>query len=98
MTFYASTGPLAAVHRATVHSLVEQAKTYIDPWTRDYKSSPPERKDNRFSVVPHTYVSGGDLEEWPGKVARFAQKWEQRPESVRTAILALAFGNDKEKP
>lgn len=43
-------------------------------------------------------MSGRDLEQWPGRVARFDQKWTARPRSVREAILRLAFPDHNPDP
>lgn len=80
--------PLATISRDTVYSLVDQVRLYIDPITHDYKSTPPERAGG---MSGDGYVSGTDVEKWPGRVARFRDKWEARPENVRAAILARAF-------
>lgn len=80
-------GPLGKLSRDTVHSLVKQAKLYIDPTTRDYRSTPPQREGGMSGAG---YVSGRDVEEWPGRLDRFRTKWEPRPQDVRDAILALA--------
>lgn len=84
----AQDGPLAGIHRNTVHSLIQQARLYLDLHTGEYKSSPPER---RGRISPNeTYVSGRDLEQWPGKLAQFRRAWEARPEEVRAEILRRA--------
>lgn len=84
--------PLAGISRDTARSLVEQVALFIDPVTRGYRSTPPERE--RGGVDGGSYVSGTDVEEWPGKLARFREKWEARPPEVRDAILRLAHPSD----
>lgn len=92
-----SENPLMSLHKDTVRSLVEQVRRFIDPYTRGYKTSPPERCDPvAYPSPPHTYVSGRDVEEWPGKLARFQERWERRPAEIRAAILSLAFDTEEE--
>lgn len=86
------TDPLADVHPDTVHSLIEQVRTYIDETSGEYRSTPRERRGSRpDSLGGDSYVSGRDVDLWSGRLATFRTKWEARPEGVRAAILALAY-------
>jgi hypothetical protein len=89
-----ASNPLGRISKDTIRSLVRQVRLYIDPLSGDCKASPPEQEDPRFTVVPHTYVSGTELAAWPGKVTRFREKWGQRPPEVQQAILTLAFPSE----
>jgi hypothetical protein len=86
----AKDGPLAGIHPDTVYNLVRRARKYLNLETGEYKSSPPERRGDPYESLSPTYVSGRDVEQWQGKVARFRKVWEARSEEARAELLRLA--------
>lgn len=59
--------------------LKQDARLFVDPATREYRSTPPERQPDHVAQalgVDYPYVSGRDIAAWPGKLAAFREEWE----------------------
>lgn len=59
--------------------LKRQARLFVDPTTRGYRSTPPERQPDHVAQalgVDFPFVSGSEIAAWPDKVARFRTQWE----------------------
>lgn len=75
---------------STLFTLAERAKMFLRP-DGTLRMSPPERRDTRVTVVPHTYISGRELETWPSRVDRFRQRWVELTESEQLGVLLTAY-------